>query len=67
MKTKLLRKVKSKIKIYKRGSLYRVHNTTENYYSSDFKLPETAFAYYRVCVLREAEKIFGYKPKEVLR
>lgn len=67
MKTKLLRKVKSKIKIYKRGSLFKVHNIAKNSYFPDFKFEETAIGYYRSCVIEEAKKVFGHKPKEVLR
>lgn len=67
MKTKLLRKVKNRIKIYKRGSLYRVHNIVIDSYSSDFKFEETALACYRIFVIREAKRIFGYKPKKILR
>lgn len=66
MKTKLLRKAKSRLKLYKRGNLYRVYLVDSDFYSSEYTLKD-AEKYYRIWVIRRAREIFGYKPKKTLR
>ncbi len=63
MKTKLLKKARRKVKLYKRNGLYYVDNG--NYVSTGVK-KEDALRYYRVWIIRTARTIFGFKPKSRL-
>ena len=60
MKTKLLKKVRRKVKLYERNGFYYVD--TGNDVSSVMDYDE-ALRYYRVWILRKARDIFGFKPK----
>jgi hypothetical protein len=61
MKTKLLKKVKKKIKMYKRNNFYFIE--TPNL-SLDPMDKDKALSFYREYVLHYAHAIFGFRPKE---
>lgn len=64
MKAKLLRRVKKKIKLYKRNSLYLVDIGSLVSVHHD---KESAYEYYRFWIIKEAVDYFGNKPKKRLR
>lgn len=61
MKTKLLRKCRKKIKLYKRNNDYILRKGKEDIYYK-----EKGFAYflYRYYIIEMAEEIFGSRPKK---
>lgn len=64
MKTKLLRKAKKEIKIYKRNKkFYVVYGSIEMEHSNI----ESARRNYRNRVISRANEIFGFKPKSKIR
>ena len=64
MKTKLLRKVRKKIRLYKRNGLYYVD--IGGHISSGTTKQE-ALDYRRFWVIRTADDIFGFKPKHRIK
>ena len=64
MKTKLLRKVRKKIRLYKRNGLYYVDNGGN---VSGGTTKQEALDYRRFWVIRTADDIFGFKPKHRIK
>lgn len=64
MKAKLLKKVRRRVKLFKRNSIYIVKGPELR---SEFKYENEALRYYRSSILYEAKYIFGFKPKKRLR
>jgi len=61
MKVKLLKKVKRKVKLYKRNGLYFVDIGC---LISQFDSEESAMRYYRTWIKRAAKTMFGFRPKQ---
>ena len=64
MKTKLLRKVRKKIKLYERNGLYYVDT---GYYIRDEMNKQEALDYRRYWIILTAEDIFGFKHKHRIK
>ncbi len=64
MKAKLLKKVRKKVKLYKRNNLYYVYIGTD---VETFRNYDVAMRYYSTWICRNAKDIFGLKMKTRLK